>query len=65
MRKYKKFVVGFDIDEDVIYGEEESTQPVGIKLAKKIQKEIIDWKGDRNEKCNVIIYELLPVVCKK
>ena len=65
MRKYKKYVIGFDRDDQVIYGDEE---PLQIKYAtpmtktKAIQefKDMIESNSNyRHSK--IVIYELVPV----
>lgn len=74
MRKYKKYVLGYDRDDQCIYGEDlannmdevysthfnTNIDPIGIKEAKKKHKEMVE----NNEYYNhpkIVIYELVPI----
>mgnify|MGYP001574658794 CR=1 FL=1 len=70
MRRYRKYVVGFDNDDHVIYGEDNSSSKwathMAIPMTKtEATKELKD-RIETNNSCKtkypkVVIYELVPV----
>lgn len=65
MRKYKKYVVGFDGDKQVIYGSDNLDSAtyidaMGIKEAIKKQKKLIEYNNPYKHP-KVVLYELVPI----
>ena len=66
MRKYKKYVVGYDKDDECIYGDIPMDSglsyidPIGIREATKLQKEMI-YDNDNYKHPKIVIYELVPI----
>lgn len=65
MRKYKKYVVGFDGDKQVVYGPDKHDSStyidvMGIKEVTKKYKEMIK-DNEYYDHPKIVIYELVPI----
>ena len=63
MRKYRKYVVGWDNDENCVYGKDKPNEshwadPMSITEAKKYVNDLNEYNSGR--KVRAIIYELVP-----